>query len=341
MRFIVFSLIFIALSYIAATVILWLKKKSVLRRTESLSVDVTNVCKGIAICGIMLSHIGNLFGVRFLTPLGSWGVGIFLILSGYGLEQSAQKKGLQDFWKKRMLTAWLPYAIAEIIGIIFLITPDYAEATAVDVLLDLLLIQPLHPFGWYMQCLFLCYIGFYLAHRLFKDNKVKKYIILSALMLVLFVFFRSLYKQQMFTFVCGILLSDSKQIKGKIMDKPLVGALLFGAGVICLIVRQVPIVRTLTWGYELIFAVQALMLALGTVSIINWVCRKIKRLFVEIPLLLGLISYELYLYHGWVYSWISTKPILYEMIALFFVKSVIVAVVAYAVRTRLMQRIKK
>ena len=46
----------------------------------------------------MLSHFtGNMS--RIFTPLGGIGVAMFLILSGYGLNESFKKNGLDGFWK--------------------------------------------------------------------------------------------------------------------------------------------------------------------------------------------------------------------------------------------------
>lgn len=65
-----------------------------------MSVQHTNICRAVAAIIIILQHVAGGFGIRYLTPLGGIGVAIFLILSGYDLNESYKKKksggGLED-----------------------------------------------------------------------------------------------------------------------------------------------------------------------------------------------------------------------------------------------------
>ena len=51
--------------------------------TMPFSQDMATVIKGFSIVIILTAHIGNRFGVRYLTPLGAWGVSLFLFFSGF------------------------------------------------------------------------------------------------------------------------------------------------------------------------------------------------------------------------------------------------------------------
>ena len=329
MKFLLFSVLLILALYSASIIVMIFLKCRQERANTLLSRDVANVCKGFAIGIIMLAHIGNTFGVRYLTPLGSWGVGIFLFLSGYGLKLSAENKGLQGFWKKRILTAWLPYVAAEIIGILLCVTPEYSQLRLQDVVLDMLLIKTLHPFGWYMQCLFLYYIAFYLSHKLFEGNKIGSYSVLLALSVVFFVFFRSLFKQQIFTFIFGVLTADCLNIREKIIKKPLVGSVILMLGAALLATRQLAVIRSMDWLYELLFSAQVLCLVVGTVSFVGWLYSKAKPLLFEPALLLGVISFEIYLYHGWILNWIAEQTISYPLIVVFFIGSIALSIPIY------------
>lgn len=44
------------------------------------------------------------------------GVALFLICSGYGLEMSYSKNGLNGLWKKRILRLCIPFWIVQIVG---------------------------------------------------------------------------------------------------------------------------------------------------------------------------------------------------------------------------------
>ena len=61
---------------------------------EFMSKSHTNICRGVAAIIIVFQHVAGGFGVRYLTPLGGIGVAIFLILSGYGLNESFKRKGI-------------------------------------------------------------------------------------------------------------------------------------------------------------------------------------------------------------------------------------------------------
>lgn len=134
--------------------------------------DKTNVLKGIAIIMVVLGHTTALVdGLRVLTPLGAIGVGLFLICSGYGLEKSFQLNGLSNFWKKKFKAILLPYLIIELIGLIF-----HPHIDIKDFILDVSLIKPLHPFGWYMQYLLVWYVSYYCSAVLFQEFKAVKFV---------------------------------------------------------------------------------------------------------------------------------------------------------------------
>ena len=57
-----------------------------------MSVQHTNICRAVAAIIIILQHVSGRLGIRYFTPLGGIGVAIFLILSGYGLNESYKKK---------------------------------------------------------------------------------------------------------------------------------------------------------------------------------------------------------------------------------------------------------
>lgn len=74
---------------------------------RSIGGKYTTTLKGIAIVIIILSHTMGCF-TRVFTPLGGIGVAMFLILSGYGLNESFKRNGIGSFWKKRFLRVWIP-----------------------------------------------------------------------------------------------------------------------------------------------------------------------------------------------------------------------------------------
>lgn len=74
------------------------------------------IIKGVAIILVILCHLGGKTGSVVFTPLGGIGVAIFLFLSGYGLEKSYEKKGLNNYWKKKISYVFLPYLAIELVA---------------------------------------------------------------------------------------------------------------------------------------------------------------------------------------------------------------------------------
>lgn len=76
-----------------------------------LSPKHTELLKGVATLLILISHISNYKEFSVLIPLGGIGVSLFLISSGFGLNESFKKKGLKQFFRGRFLKIMIPYWI--------------------------------------------------------------------------------------------------------------------------------------------------------------------------------------------------------------------------------------
>ena len=251
--------------------------------------------KGFAILIIMLTHIGEIFGIRYLTPFGSLGVAIFLFCSGFGLEKSFHKKGLRGFWRKRIITAYFPYLIFEAFGYLFL----YESVSLKSVVLDLLFIDPMHPFGWYMQCLFLYYAAFWIASLIEKNVRLVKYALLLSCALLMFLFFRSLFKQQLLSFIMGVCVANASEKFNGFIKRIGFAVLFLFIGLTTLGLRQFDAVRGMFLPiYSLIEVIQCTALAIGCIALMSIVVDKVKPYFYQSFMFLGLISFDLYLIHA-------------------------------------------
>jgi membrane-bound acyltransferase YfiQ involved in biofilm formation len=89
-------------------------RKSV--REQPLSILQTHQMKGIAILIIIVHHVAQALGypgyLSLLHHLGFPSVAIFLILSGYGIFLSIEKKGLNNFFSKRVMRVYIPFILA-------------------------------------------------------------------------------------------------------------------------------------------------------------------------------------------------------------------------------------
>lgn len=80
-----------------------------------ISKEISGAISAIGCLMVLFSHFGSYLEVRIFAPLGSGGVSIFLILSGYGLFISNWEKPLDKYWTKRFLRVLLPYWIVRVI----------------------------------------------------------------------------------------------------------------------------------------------------------------------------------------------------------------------------------
>lgn len=141
------------------------KKESI----EFLDFNHTNILKGYGIFAVLLGHVGQYAGVNGIEYPAGVGVSLFLILSGYGITLSVQKKGMDGFWIKRFSRVFVPYILAEVVFMI--LRAKYISIG--DVILDFALLKPLHPFGWYLHFILICYILFYIVWKIGKTDRQK------------------------------------------------------------------------------------------------------------------------------------------------------------------------
>ena len=122
-----------------------------------ISIYNSNSLKGIAIVMIILCHIVGVFGVRYATPLGGIGVSIFLFISGYGLNESYKKNGLNNFISKRVKKVLIPYWIIVIID-------EFINRNSISVLLKEVVLLKTPNFMWFIQYIVTLYLLFYLLY---------------------------------------------------------------------------------------------------------------------------------------------------------------------------------
>lgn len=247
------------------------------------------ILKAIAIIAIIVGHIGNFTGKTWFTPLGGFGVAIFLFCSGYGLTVSAKNRGVAKYWLKKLVNVYLSFFIIEAVAALIL------QRDLKTFILDVLLLKPSHPYGWYMQYLFVCYLLFYIVFNLVKKEEI--FILVFFLLgIISFFAFPNLQAEQALSFTLGIVLANYNNTKrvnhSKLM---IIGIVLIFVGITFLAIKQLPSVRLLNhYIITLINLIIKLFSAIGVVLLSYSFIGCLKFL---IPF--GKISYELYLVHGY------------------------------------------
>lgn len=284
------------------------------------SKDVTNIIKGIAILMIVICHAGNRIpGSRILTPLGAVGVGMFLICSGYGLEKSYIKNGLSEFWSKKLYGIYMPWVLIEVIGISF-----HPQMSMQDFILDLTLVHPLHPFGWYMQFLLIWYVAFYVVKILFRNQWGGQFISFLAIACAAIIFWDGLHAQNSLSFLTGVVLSKKECYLDRLTRKSsfcvLALALIPLAYIRMARLLVVDDCNPLVWNiyslayyYSFTLVILSLILNIVEMNAVKYLC------------VVGVYSYSIYLVHGYTFEYFNSSSIV--GIASFFAATLVGSIV--------------
>ena len=132
---------------------------------------LTECFRGVAILLIMIQHLAGHW-TNVFTPFGGIGVAMFLLLSGFGLNESCKKNGLGGFLTKKFYRIWLPFFLFYV----FL----YLFKENMDILSFLRNVFSVEQSGyyWYIHYLIRCYIVFWIVNKYVKKYKWWGYFLL-------------------------------------------------------------------------------------------------------------------------------------------------------------------
>lgn len=264
--------------------------------------NYTTAIKGFSILTVVWAHSGARLSVGGIQFVAGIGVALFLMCSGYGLEVSYEKNGLEGFWKKRLLTVCLPFWTVELVGL--LATGTFSIKTY---LLDFCFLKPATSYGWFMAYIVICYLIFYAVKRLIKDSRMQMGALFGvfAIWFVLeSIFFANpdmpfLRARQMLSFPAGVLLALNKDKIEQTLTKVKNILILTGGGTVCLLfmaVTQMNVVKNLPY---LVSNAMALLTCLPVAIGIIVFGKSFSGLFEnKLLAVTGMISYEIYLVHA-------------------------------------------
>lgn len=270
-----------------------------------MSRNYTTTLKGLSMLTILWSHVGGCLGVKGIQFIGTVGVSLFIIFSGYGLELSVEKNGLNDYWKKRILHVMLPFWIAEAIGLL-----ATGRLTFRTYMLDCMFIIPATGPGWFMQYIIICYLLFYLVALTVqrinpKEPKQLKKQLLYGAFLIWFVI-DSLYfarpsmpflrARQMLCFPFGISIAGDQEKIENVICRP-VSAFLGGIiGFLFMGITQIPYIKESPYLFQNVLSLFTVFpLAIAVLSITKRHSWLLNNLVLK---QIGLVSFEIYLVHA-------------------------------------------
>lgn len=266
----------------------------------------TELVKGIAILIIAFVHLCNGFlNIGWFSMFAGVGVAIFLLCSGYGVNESFRKKGLKGFWKNKLLYIYLPSVI---IGFIFEIAVQRDVLVALHggkiFLLDI-------KYGWYLQFLFLLYAVFWLSAKYLPARA--RTVLYCLLPFLIILCKNQLYAEQALAFSLGYLLSEkgvAQQYASWKKAKKRWGfialALIAGGSFLCRHFFRLYIVNNVVW---MLFktALALLMICLTYAIQVGFITKILSAV--------GKASFYMYLTHGYIFELLLCRVTVLRLVA--------------------------
>lgn len=153
-------------------------------RPDGLGKTHTDALKGFAAVFIVLGHLSLTVNAGILLPwlrqVGLFAVTVFFALSGYGLVVSYERSeySLKNYWRKRVFTVVLPYAVFTVLYVIVRLLLG-EQVTPASVALSFVNGTPVVKYSWFVETILLYYCAFYAAARLAgKDTSLLCFLML-------------------------------------------------------------------------------------------------------------------------------------------------------------------
>ena len=288
--------------------------------SDAMKKERTNALKGFAAILIILGHLGLTVHSGITLPIlkqtGMFVVTIFFALSGYGLVLSYKSAdcSLPGYWKKRLLTVVLPYAVFTMIYIII------RSAAGEDVGLKAVALSfvngtPMVKYSWFVEVIIVCYAAFWLSAKAAKDDIGFMCFLMTVFTVAFFLVmkklnYESFWYNTVLSFVIGMLWAHKNKEIADALNKHL---LMYILGIALMFVCIVYCTRVLWWWGDLgetlvttVFVVLVLMLQYLVPAKSNAATKFI-----------GDISFEMYMSHGafimllWPLPFFKANPIVF------------------------------
>lgn len=315
---------------LSLVVLLSLRKKNTMQGEFAFSRDYTNVLRAFAILLVMMHHVSNFYDCKYFTPLGGIGVSIFLIVSGFGLNESYKHKGFSSFWGNKIvrviLPCWIVISLASLIKIENFNLYNFIKSLlCVDV-------------NWYVRYLFYWYTIFYFTTKYLANQRLLIFSLIAGFMLI---FLPEIEAEQSFSFLLGVFIS-CKTYRGKSLlfyiEKLKILFLILG--ILALLFKQSVFVRSFegTAYFNIVQLTMKLSLGLFFVALIQLIYSRYYSVVINY---IGKISYELYLTHCAFLFLLHSFDNSIWSIMLFYAISVLSAIVLYNIDTLISKKYKK
>lgn len=243
--------------------------------------------------------------------MGSTGVFIFLFLSGYGISASLHIKGKDEYFIKRIRKVWLPYTVVVICFVIFSFL--MRESTSFFTVVEYLSLIRL-PVGiyWYLRLNIYWYIVSYILFQ--YGNRIERLVVISLLATVFIIIitgFDRKYIWQIVTFPLGFVaftyqewaiatLKRISSVRGRLVNLFII--------LIAFCIKKIPAVEAHELGIIDTLSQIIISAAIG-LFIISFKDEMKSCIAASILVVIGGVSYELYLCHAIAYDYLADHTI--------------------------------
>lgn len=194
------------------------KIKISFKKVNELSLQSSTNIRGILCVLIFLNHFSSWFenqGIIYylFSHLGSFVVGVFFFLSGFGLMKAYPREVKLGFLIKRFLKLMIPYWICEalyaVISVCFNI-PLHVDVNLKNIALALIQRSEIVENSWYVGASLVLYIVYFCAKKFLP--KLKTSLKITILLVLFSLIFRSIeYWTTFFAFPLGVLFCENEK----------------------------------------------------------------------------------------------------------------------------------
>ena|GEM_PF-5305529 len=285
----------------------------------------------------------HLFSSEIFLWCGNYGVGIFLILSGYGLFCSTESVKVEfgTFFRKRGSRVLIPFAI---VFLIYLLIWIALEPSGLEKIGDFAYWSLFVAGFWFIPFIFFWYVCFYLVSNI--SATVRSKMILLCLIGLLIIVFRPITPDPIvywfmfpLCFPLGVVMGRYRKDLGiyfknsSFMRKMIIGLLSIIAILLAPIIRRVV---TNNFPYESIhYPLTSVLSGLGIISLMQLLLKGYRSMFL---FFMGSISYEFYLIHcGVIQLFLGKSTDLFLVLAVFIISAVL-SVALKCITKRLLEK---
>ena len=277
--------------------------------SAALEKEQTIPLRGILCLLIILHHLslavdaGGVFGM--FKYVGVVAVGVFFFLSGYGIMKQSEKQGeeyLKGFLQKRVFKLVVPLVIAFVVS--FFAFWFAGIQSPFETFSSFLRFDPFPYHSWYIWAVMILYLGFWLSKKFFKNQNgaLAALTVLSLVIMLVFVFIRKIdnFASSVFCFPFGCALAIYEMSLKKMLNSR-------KKRIVTVVITALILPGLLIWNNFLPDTFPYLTHLLK--NIINVGFCFILVLFASyikfgnrLLTVIGVYSFEIYLWHGTVYK---------------------------------------